>query len=479
MAKPESIFTKDAFRDLPFEIGDFTYGVPQVFWWGEPVKLKIGRYCSIAKGVQIYLGGNHRTDWITTYPFSGRSLVGLFPEAANIKGHPASRGDIVIGNDVWIGSDAIILSGVRIGDGAVIGAGSVVTGDVAPYEIVGGNPARRLSLRFDDDTIDTLLAIRWWDWDEATVRQNIPLLMSADIAALRQVADRIASARDVRPRGAPQSIRKMHFEIVRGCQLRCIGCPNSTLNPKVERISVDAFAACLENLDVAEVQLLRLFNFGEPLLHHDLAGILREIPRASVRIREVEISTNAQFVKWDAFEEALATRVLTRIAVSCDGEGTAEDYERLRPPSRWSKLIEFLEKTKALTDKHHPALQLISRSVVETAQGRALWNDILRPRGWTPEYRSGMALPEAEVSLALKPQPPGRGQCEFLRSPDRLYVDFDGTVVACCAHPRAGVFGNLMRQSYSEIVSGQQRKAMAQAMIDNRKAMPVCGGCVF
>src|SRR5689334_2405916 len=172
MASP---FTRDALNHLPFEIGAFTYGVPEIRWWGEPVKLKIGKFCSIADGVRIFLGGNHRTDWITTYPFSGRSLAQAFPEAQGIQGHPSSRGDIIIGNDVWIGSGAVILSGVTIGDGAVIGAGAVVTQDVLPYEIVGGNPARHLSDRFDEETVDLLLGIRWWDWDEAVIRSHIPV----------------------------------------------------------------------------------------------------------------------------------------------------------------------------------------------------------------------------------------------------------------------------------------------------------------
>ena len=127
----------------------------------------------------------------------------------------------------------------------------------------------------------------------------------------------------------------------------------------------------------------------------------------------------------------------------------------------------------------NPKLALITRSIVETAEGRARWNQILLPRGWTPEYRSGMALPEAQVNLAPKPQAAGRGTCEFLRSTDRLYLDWDGTVVSCCAHPRAGVFGNLRRQRFSEILAGRERKAMADTMASARGTMKICGECVF
>lgn len=77
-----------------------------------------------------------------------------------------TTGDIVIGNDVWIGYEAVILSGVKIGDGAVIGARAVVTKDVPPYTVVGGVPAKTIRKRFDDATVEKLLALRWWGWDK-------------------------------------------------------------------------------------------------------------------------------------------------------------------------------------------------------------------------------------------------------------------------------------------------------------------------
>jgi acetyltransferase-like isoleucine patch superfamily enzyme len=49
---------------------------------------------------------------------------------------------IVIGNKAWIGFNSIIMKGVNVGEGAVVAAGSVVVKDVAPFTVVGGNPAQ-------------------------------------------------------------------------------------------------------------------------------------------------------------------------------------------------------------------------------------------------------------------------------------------------------------------------------------------------
>jgi len=152
---------------------------PQVLSWGEGAKLKIGNFCSIAHGVIVFLGGEHRSDWVTTYAFSV-----TWPEVAgHITGHPKTKGNVVIGNDVWIGLNACILSGVTIGDGAVIGAQAVVAKNVPPYAIVAGNPARVIRYRFDEQVIAKLLAIAWWNWPDAEIAQAMPFLLSDDISS--------------------------------------------------------------------------------------------------------------------------------------------------------------------------------------------------------------------------------------------------------------------------------------------------------
>ncbi len=103
----KTVFTNRLDKNKNYDIGDWTYGDPQVLSWGEGTTLKIGKFCSLAKDVTIMLGGEHRIDWVTTYPFNA-----IFQDATHIIGHPKSKGNVVIGNDVWVGKGALILSGV-------------------------------------------------------------------------------------------------------------------------------------------------------------------------------------------------------------------------------------------------------------------------------------------------------------------------------------------------------------------------------
>ncbi|MGL4727917.1 MAG: CatB-related O-acetyltransferase, partial [Bosea sp. (in: a-proteobacteria)] len=142
-----------------YKIGGASYGRPKVRFPESGAAISIGRFCSIADGVEILLGGNHRMDWVTTYPFP--EFPRQWPEAIGHMGHQPSRGDVRIGHDVWLGSQSMVLSGVSIGHGAVVAARAVVTRDVPAYAIVAGNPARTIRLRFEPRVIEALIGSAW------------------------------------------------------------------------------------------------------------------------------------------------------------------------------------------------------------------------------------------------------------------------------------------------------------------------------
>jgi virginiamycin A acetyltransferase len=145
-------------------------------------KLHIGKFCMIASGAEFIMNGaNHLVNAVSSYPFA---IFGDdWAHAMEGKTYP-NKGDIVIGNDVWIGYQATILSGVTVGHGAIIGSKSVVASDVPPYSIVAGNPARIIRKRFDEETIEKLLALAWWDWDLEKITKNVAHLTGNDVSKL-------------------------------------------------------------------------------------------------------------------------------------------------------------------------------------------------------------------------------------------------------------------------------------------------------
>ena len=143
--------------------------------WGPDIEIhsrknpvRIGNYCSIARGVSVY-EYLHDYERLSTY-YIGRNILGR-PLDEEIE----SKGPVEIGHDVWIGAYAHVMSGVKVGNGAVVAANAVVTKDVPPFAIVGGTPARILKYRFDAPTRDRVQALAWWDWDRETVRRNAHL----------------------------------------------------------------------------------------------------------------------------------------------------------------------------------------------------------------------------------------------------------------------------------------------------------------
>ena len=147
-------------------------------------RLIIGKFCSIACGVKfLFNSANHALRSLSNYTFP------LFFEEwglnkKNVASAWDNKGDIIIGNDVWIGYEAVIMAGVHIGDGAVIAARAVVTKEVPPYTIVGGTPARKIRMRFEEETIAKLQQIQWWNWPVEKIRRSLPYIMEGTVDRL-------------------------------------------------------------------------------------------------------------------------------------------------------------------------------------------------------------------------------------------------------------------------------------------------------
>jgi chloramphenicol O-acetyltransferase type B len=142
--------------------------------------LYIGNFTGIGEDTLILLGGNHNINNLSQFPFRKRA----WSHTEETYHAMVGIGDLIIGSDVWIGMRCILLGGITIGDGATIGAGSVVTKDVPPYEVWAGNPATKKKDRFDEETKNKLIEMKWWDWEDKRIIEAVPLLTSNSIDKL-------------------------------------------------------------------------------------------------------------------------------------------------------------------------------------------------------------------------------------------------------------------------------------------------------
>jgi virginiamycin A acetyltransferase len=192
---PQICFIQNTVSNPNITIGDYTYyddpedseNFERNVLYHFPFigdRLIIGKFCALARGVKFIMNGaNHKMDGFSTYPFNifGNGWEQVTPQTEELP----YKGDTVIGNDVWIGYEAVMMPGVQVGDGAIIAAKSVVVGDVSPYTIVGGHPARHIRQRFEDGVIQALLEVAWWNWDIEKITRNLEKIVAADIESLR------------------------------------------------------------------------------------------------------------------------------------------------------------------------------------------------------------------------------------------------------------------------------------------------------
>ena len=194
---PQICFIKNTVTNPKIIIGDYTYyddledsenferNVLYHYSFSKD-KLIIGKFCALATGVKFIMNGaNHKISGFSSYPFYvfGNGWDKVTPQENELP----FKGDTVVGNDVWIGYKSIIMPGVKIGDGAIIAAKSVVVDDVNPYTIVGGNPAKVIKQRFDDETVKKLLEIAWWNWDIRKISANLNKIIANNIDELSSI----------------------------------------------------------------------------------------------------------------------------------------------------------------------------------------------------------------------------------------------------------------------------------------------------
>jgi chloramphenicol O-acetyltransferase type B len=175
------IFTKDVLKGSYDHIGEYTYGSPSVVRAYPECSLTIGKFCSIGNGVTFAFWGRHATEDITTYPFEH------LPGWPSVKSSLIEGENIYVGNDVWIANNVLVLQGAYIRDGAVLGANCVVGGEVKPYTIVVGNPAKSIRQRFSDEEIKKLLKMRWWNWNIIDIKRNLPVICSSKVDVLYEI----------------------------------------------------------------------------------------------------------------------------------------------------------------------------------------------------------------------------------------------------------------------------------------------------
>ena len=194
----QTVYLKNVITDPAITVGDYTMYNDFV---NDPVgfeknnvlyhypinrdRLIIGKFCSIACGAKfLFNSANHTLSSLSTYPFPlFFEEWGL--EKRNVAESWDNKGDIVLGNDVWIGYEAVIMAGVTIGDGAIIGTRAVVTKDVPPYTVAGGIPAKPIKKRYPEETIAALSEMKWWDWPENRIAQNLHAIQAGKLNELK------------------------------------------------------------------------------------------------------------------------------------------------------------------------------------------------------------------------------------------------------------------------------------------------------
>ncbi len=283
------------------------------------------------------------------------------------------------------------------------------------------------------------------------------------------------------------------FDIVDGCQLRCIGCPNSTYKPKVNPVNIEDIHRRVANINIKEVDRIRLYRYGEPLFHNNLKEVLEIFKvESEFKIGSIVLSTNAQYHNFDSLMPALDSGLLDELSISADGDGTPESYEYYRPPGKWDRLIEFISKVSSYITMNNINTKLTLGTILPTvttqskliADTRMIdkWKKIMQPYNISSyDFRPMLLMPGSSLSdnQTFDTQSdfykPGNGLCKSVMSKN-LYVDGKGFVQPCCHALHVRRIGDLNTTKYTDILFTSFFDFYDE-LRDKRSQIPGCSVC--
>lgn len=281
------------------------------------------------------------------------------------------------------------------------------------------------------------------------------------------------------------------IDIVDGCNLRCIGCPNSTLNPSVNPVPADVVLNRVRNIDVATIKRLRLYRYGEPLFNKQLPEILvglKQLKRP--KIEKIWLSTNAQHRNLETLHQALSTGLLDELCISADGDGSKESFEYLRPPAKFELLVQFIKSARHIIDSLGIDTML--------SMGITLLNDDTSKNKYTinPKHKQnwksqfgmyidnfgfhtmlkmpGSALDEAGAFDNSDHYAMQSGACRSVVKMN-VYVDGKGIMQPCCWAIDVSNLGDLNVETFSKCF--MNRLHFKSLLDDDRSSCHPCSDC--
>jgi len=270
-------------------------------------------------------------------------------------------------------------------------------------------------------------------------------------------------------------LQRLGMDIVGGCNLKCVGCPNSTLDRPIRFTTFDDFKIFLHNIDVSHVCFFKLYNFGESFLHPEIGKMISIIPKQKWSVKHIELSTNGQIIDEKKITDVLSNKRVTRFGISCDGNCSAEQYEQLRVGAKWDKLMTFMDMCSRIHSDVKSKAKIYLKIIC--TGNKPEWERLAKKHKFSIEWLNWRRPPDSIKYINVEKRKLHKPCHYVLSTRTRCFVGWEGSVVPCCCHPKAAVFGNLRTKKFSSIYNGAKRKRFIASMKRGRLSHPVCGNC--